>query len=179
MFISQAHAADAANGALAAPFWQDTTFLVAIAFVLLFVFFGKKMYVAITTALDDRTKHIQKQINEAAQLREQAQMLLASYEKKQHEAIKEAEGIIQAAKNEAERLAVEAAEQLDRNLKRSEQLAKDRIAQAEAQAVAEIKGLAVDIAMEAAKRVLTNEIDAAKSDQLIDKAIKNIAGKLH
>lgn len=104
---------------------------------------------------------------------------MASYEKKQHEALKEAEAIVSAAKDEAERLAKEAAEQLEHNLKRSEQLATDRIAQAEAQAVAEVKGQAVDLAMDAAKSLLESGTTDAKANALIDESIKSLDGKLH
>ncbi|MEG3618833.1 F0F1 ATP synthase subunit B [Magnetovibrio sp. PR-2] len=177
MLISQAHAAS--DAAHAVPFYADTTFLVSLAFVAFFVLFGKKLAAAATAGLDDRAQKIQDSIDEATTLREEAQELLASYEKKQHEALKEAEDIVTAAKDEAERLSKEAAEQLEASLTRSEQLAKDRIAQAEAQAIAEVKAVAVDLAMEATKTVLSKEISEAKADALVDEAIKNLDGKLH
>ncbi|OEJ67934.1 hypothetical protein BEN30_07735 [Magnetovibrio blakemorei] len=161
------------------PFYQDTTFFVAVAFVLFFVFFGKKLFAAMASSLDDRAQKIKDQIEEATRLREEAQELLASYEKKQHEALKEAANIVKAAKDEAERLSVEAAEQLDASLKRAERLAKDRIAQAEVQAIAEVRTLAINIAMEATQRVLEQDVSATKADALIDTAIKNMEGKLH
>lgn len=177
MLISQAHAATEAGQAI--PFYLDTTFLVAGAFVAFFVIFGKKLFGAINAGLDDRAQQIQDSIEEATRLREEAQELLASYEKKQHEALKEAESIVAAAKDEAQRLSVEAAEQLEASLKRSEQMAQERIAQAEAQAVAEVKTMAVDIAMDAAKRILASEVSDAKADAMVDDAIKNLDGKLH
>jgi len=177
MLISQAHAATEA--AHAVPWYLDTTFFVAVAFVAFFVIFGKKLFGAMNAGLDERAQKIQDQIEEATRLREAAQELLASYEKKQHEALKEAESIVTAAKDEAQRLSVEAAEQLEASLKRSEQLAKDRIAQAESQAIAEVRTLAVNIAMEATKRVLMSEVSDAKADVLVDAAIKNMDGKLH
>lgn len=161
------------------PFYQDTTFFVAVAFVLFFVLFGKKLFTAMASSLDDRAQKIKDQIEEATRLREEAQELLASYEKKQHEALKEAASIVKAAKDEAERLSVEAAEQLDASLKRAERLAKDRIAQAEVQAIAEVRTLAINIAMEATQRVLEQDVSATKADALIDTAIKNMEGKLH
>jgi len=181
MLISQAHAATDAAGhaAHAVPWYQDTTFFVAVAFVLFFVFFGKKLFGAMNASLDERSQKIQDQIEEATRLREEAQELLASYEKKQHEALKEAESIVKAAKDEAERLSVEAAEQLEASLKRSEQMAKDRIAQAETQAIAEVRTLAVNIAMEATKSILASDVSDAKASALIDDAIKTMDGKLH
>jgi F-type H+-transporting ATPase subunit b len=177
MLISQAHAATEAGHAV--PFYLDTTFLVAVAFVTFFVVFGKKLVTAINAGLDERAQKIQDQIEEATRLREEAQELLASYEKKQHEALKEAENIVAAAKDEAERLSIEAAAQLEASLKRSEQMAKDRIAQAEAQALTEVKTMAVNIAMDATKRVLESGVSDTKADALVDEAIKNLDGKLH
>ena len=177
MLISQAHAAtDAAH---AVPFWQDTTFLVAVAFVTFFVLLGKKLVGVGGGMLDDRAAKIKAELDEAAKLREEAQELLASFEKKQHEALKEAESIVHAAKEEAERLSAEAAEQLERSLKRSEQMAQDRIRQAEAQAIADVKAQAVDLAMVAAKSILEDEVSGKKADDLIDQAVKDLGDKLH
>ncbi|MCW8915032.1 MAG: F0F1 ATP synthase subunit B, partial [Magnetovibrio sp.] len=162
MLISQAHAAS--EGAQAVPFYLDTTFFVSVAFVLFFVFFGKKLITFANEGLDNRSQQIQDSIEEATRLREEAQDLLATYEKKQRDALKEAEDIVTAAKDEAKRLSVEAAEQLEASLKRSEQMAKDRIAQAEAQAITEVKTLAVDIAMAATKSILSSNITDAKAD---------------
>lgn len=182
MLISQAQAAEtAADAANAAPhaFYEDPTFFVSLAFVLFFVIFGKKLGGVIATMLDDRAQKISDDIEQATRLREEAQELLASYEKKQHEALKEAEAIVTAAKEEAERLATEAAAQLENSLKRSEQLAKDRISQAEAQAVAEVKAQAVNLAMDAAKRILESEVTGKTADGLVDASIKGLDGKLH
>ncbi|MBL4748767.1 MAG: F0F1 ATP synthase subunit B [Magnetovibrio sp.] len=193
MLISQAQAAEAvghvteaathAGAAVAghetAPFYEHPTFWVAIAFVLFFVLFGKKMGGVIGAMLDDRSASILNQIEEATRLREEAQDMLASFEKKQHDALKEAQSIVSAAKDEAQRLAADAAKQLDHNLKRSEQLASDRIAQAEAQAIAEVKSMAIDLAIDAAKRILTDDISAAKANALINESIKGFEGKLN
>ena len=176
---AEAAAAAAGHAAHAVPWYQDTTFFVAVAFVGFFVFFGKKLFGAINTSLDERSQKIQDQIEEATRLREEAQELLASYEKKQHEALKEAESIVEAAKDEAARLSVEAAEQLEASLKRSEQMAKDRIAQAETQAIAEVRTLAVNIAMEAAKSILASDVSDAKASALNDDAINNMDGQMH
>ena len=171
-------AADAGHGA-AHAFYQEPTFFVAAAFVLFFVFFGKKLATTIGGMLDDRAAKISDEIEQATRLREEAQELLASYEKKQHEALKEAKAIVSAAKDEAERLAAEAAQALEKSLKRSEQLALDRIRQAEAQALAQVKGQAVELAMDAAKRILETDTTGKKADALIEDAIKNLDGKLH
>ncbi len=180
MFIAEALAAshDAAQGAAAEPFYMEVEFFVGVAFVFFFVFFGKKIFKAIAIKLDERAQRIQEQIDEATRLREDAQELLASYEKKQHEALKDAQNIVVAAKEEAERLAVEAAQQLEHDLKRAEQLAQERIALAETQALAAVKARAVDVAMEATERALRTDLSEAKSNAILDDAIKTLDEKL-
>ncbi len=179
MFISQALAAETTATAVAHPFYTTTSFLVALAFVLFFVFFGKIIFRAIGAMLDDRSEKIKNEMDEAARLREDAQDMLADYERKQHEALKEAENIVTAAREEATRLASEAQVQLNESLKRAEQTAKDRIAQAEAQAIQEVRTTAVDVAMEATRQILESELSGAKADRLVNDAIENLKGKLH
>lgn len=177
MIISQAYAADAATHA--EPFYASTSFIVAVAFVLFFVFFGKKIIGALGAMLDERSDKIKSELDEAARLREEAQELLAEYERKQHEAISEAENIITAAREEADRLAIESADQLQASLKRSEQQAKDRIKQAEAQAIDEVRATAVDVAMQATRQILEKDLSGPKAKELIDGSIKELEDKLH
>ena len=178
MFISQALAAETAAGN-AEPFYASTSFIVTVAFILFFVFFGKKIFIAVGSMLDDRSDAIKSELDEATRLREEAQDMLADYERKQHEALAEAENIVAAARNEAERLGDEAAKQLESSLKRSEQMAKDRIAQAEAQALQEVRSVAVDVALEATAKILTKDVSGAKAKELINGSIGELGKKLN
>ena len=177
MFISQALAAETTTQA--APFYASTSFLVAGAFVLFFVFFGKKIFIAVGSMLDDRSDAIKFELDEAARLREEAQDMLADYERKQHEALAEAENIVAAARSEAERLGVEAAKQLEASLKRSEQMAKDRIAQAEATALQEVRAVAVDVALEATAKILEKDVSGVKAKDIINGSIGELGKKLN
>jgi F-type H+-transporting ATPase subunit b len=159
-------------------FYEHPTFWVAIAFFIFFAIFGKKLVIAIGAILDDRAQRISNEIETATRMREEAQELLASYEKKQHDALKEAQNIVEAAKDEAERLAAEAGVNLEKSLKRAEQLAIDRIHQAEIQALAQVKDQAVELAIDAARRILESDISDKKADALIDHATKDLE-KLH
>lgn len=180
MFISQALAAtdEAVQGAAAEPFYLTTEFFVGAAFVLFFVFFGKQLMAAVNVKLDERALRIKEQLDDAARLRDEAQELLASYEKKQHEALKDAQNIVQAAREEAQRLSVEAAQQLEHNLERAEQLAQERIALAETQALDAVKALAISVAMDTAERVLKTDLPVAKRNAIIDQSIRTLEDKL-
>lgn len=152
---------------------------VALAFIVFVVLVWKPTQKAILSVLDDRSARIRKELNEAEKLREQAQALLAQYETKYRDAMKEAETILAHARDEAQRLSQQAARDLETSLKRREELALQRIAQTEQQAAAEVRGAAVDVAVAAAERLLREKLDGAKADALIDQAIKELPAKLH
>ena len=152
---------------------------VAVAFVIFVVLVWKPAQKALLSGLDARAARIEKELSEAARLREEAQGLLAQYQRKHRDAMKEANAIITHAREEADRLAQQAARDLEVSLKRREELAMQRIAQAEQQATADVRAAAVDVAIAATERLLKDKLDGAKADALIDQAIKELPAKLH
>ena len=175
--ISAAYAAT--ETAAHAPFYASTSFWTAMAFVIFVAAFGKKIAVIVACMLDERAARIKSEIDEAIELREQAQTLLAEYQKKQRDAEAEAKAIIDHAREEAARIAREAEDALSAGLARREQLAEERIAQAEAKAIAEVRSQAVDVAIEATRGLLADKLSEPKADALVDNAIKDLSGKLH
>lgn len=158
---------------------SDPTFWVLVSFVIFVALVWKPGSKAVAQMLDDRAEKIRVDLEKAAKLREEAQALFAEYQKKQRDALKDAEAIIKAARDEAETLSKQAAADLEVSLKRREQLALQRIAQAEAQATADVRAAAIDLAMAATRKVLTDKLDAGRQDALIDAAIKELPGKLN
>jgi len=159
--------------------FQSAEFWVTVA-TLIFAFFAfRPAAKAVNAMLDDRTEKIRQELEEAQRLREDAQATLASYQRRQRDALKEAEDIIAHAREEAERLRLHAAADLDASMKRRETQAMDRIAQAEALALQEVKSLTVDIAVAAGGRLLAQNLDAKQSAKLIDAAIADLPRNLH
>lgn len=158
---------------------SGSTFWVFVAFIIFVALIVWKARGAVTSALDGRAEAIRAEIDEAQRLREEAQALLADYQRKQRDALSEAEGMLRAAEEEAGRLRARAEQDLADSLKRREQQALDRIAQAEAAAQAEVRNMAVDMAVSATRKLLEEKIDGAKASDLIDDAIKDLPGKLH
>ena len=159
--------------------FSDPEFWTSVAFVLLVVLIGKKIWTAATAGLDTRSARIGDELDEAQRLREEAQHLLAEYQRKQRDAAKEVEAIVAHAREEAGRLRVHAAEALEAVVARREQQASDRIAHAEAEALAEVRGAAVDLAVAAAAKLLAETLDAKASDALVDEAIVGLPERLH
>jgi F-type H+-transporting ATPase subunit b len=159
--------------------FENPEFWVAVAFVLVVILAFKPAARAITGTLDARAAKIRAQIEEARKLREDAQALLADYQKKQRDAMSEAEKIIAQARAEATRLKIDAEKDLENAITRRKQQALDRIAQTEAQAVAAVRNTAVEVAMAAAEKLITSSLDPAKKAALADKAISELPGRLN
>lgn len=160
-------------------FYATAEFWVGVGFVLFVVLIGRTAYRVMTVALDERAARIQKQIEDSEQLAQQAQAMLADAKKKQDEAAATASALVENARREAQRFSEHAAKELEAALARREQAATDRIAQAEAEALADVRRQAAEIALEASRQVIAGSLTAAKSDVLIDQAIAGLPKALH
>ncbi len=160
-------------------FLEDPKFWVAAG---LFIFLAVVIYLRVpgmvAKLLDDRSATIAKELAEARRLREEAQALHATYLRKAKDAEREAEEIVAQAKVEAERMQAETRQSLDALIARRSKMAEDKIAQAEASALAEVKAAAADAAVAAAGRILSGRIDAAKGAAIIDGSIREMRAKL-
>lgn len=160
-------------------FLQNEYLWISLAILTLFWLAWGPVKGAVLGGLDARAARIAKDLDEAAKLRAEAEKLLAEYQAKHREAMAQAESIVTAAKEEAARLAAKAEGDLAAALKRREELAMERIAQAEAQATSEVRAAAVDLAMAATTKLLGTRLDAARQDALIDGAIKAMPARLN
>ena len=157
----------------------DATFWATLA---LFVFIGLMLYLKvpkmIAGQLDNRIGKIEADLAEAERLRAEAKALLEDYQRKRQDAEKEAEGIVAAAREEAFRLTAEAGQSLETLIARRTKAVEDKIAQAEAQAVAEVRARSADLAV-AAARVLLQKQMTDKGDALIEQSIKDVGERLN
>jgi F-type H+-transporting ATPase subunit b len=158
----------------------EAEFWVAIAFVI-FVgvlgYFG--VHKLLLKGIDDRRDRIKAELDDARRLKTEAQALLAQYQRKQQEAEHEAQAIVASAKAEAERLAAEAAAKIEDFVARRTKMAESKIAQAEAQALADVRSAAADAAVAAAETILTRTVKDRVADDLIAKGIADLKGKLN
>ena len=149
----------------------------------LIVFIGIVIYMRVpgmlTKSLDERGAGIAKELDEARRLREEAQQVLSSYQRKQREAMKEAEDIVAQAKVEAEAMAKETRDNLKAQVERRTQMAEQKIAQAEVQAMNEVRAVAADVAIEAARRLIAEKVDTSRDAEIIEKSIADLTAKLH
>ena len=157
-----------------AEFWVAVAFVVFLAILVYY-----KVPTLIAKALDDRAEAIRKELDEARRLREEAQSLLADYQKKHRNVGQEAEAIVDLARREAEAFAHETRASLKDTLERRTKLAEDKIARAEAQAVDEVRASAIDVAVAAAEKILREKMAGSGGAALIDQSIRDLKGRLN
>lgn len=161
-------------------FLNNTDIVVAIGFL---IFVGILVYYGvpgmITSRLDARALKIRADLDEARALREEAQALLASYERKQREVKDLAEDIVTKAKAEAEKAAEVAKEDIRRSVARRLRTATDQIDAAEKAAIRQIRDRAVAVAVAAAGDVIRDTMGSGESDALVDAAIAEVGERLH
>ena len=151
---------------------------VGIAFVIFVALVLWKGMARITVGLDKRSKGISQLLDEAQNLREEAQAALAGYQRQQRDALAAAEEIIAHAKDEADRMKIDAEAALAATLKRREEQAVDRIAQAEAKAIQDVRDQAVDLVIAVTTKLIGDNMSADVQGRLIGDATGELAGKL-
>jgi F-type H+-transporting ATPase subunit b len=155
-------------------FWVLISFLLFMA-----VLIWKGVPGLIGKALDQRAAGIRAELDDARRLREEAQQLLADYQRKTREAEDEAKSIVETAKREAEMLASETRKALAEQVARRAKAAEEKIARAEAQAVSDVRAAAVDLAVKASESVLKAKLAGEGAASLTDAAIRDLKSKLN
>jgi F-type H+-transporting ATPase subunit b len=158
----------------------EAEFWVAVAFVIFIGVLGYfRVHELLLKSIDDRRERIKAEFDEARRLKAEAEALLATYRRKQQEAEHEAQAIVAGARTEAERLAAEAEAKIEEFVVRRTKMAKNKIAQAEAQALADVRSAAAEVAVAAAKTILTRTVKDKVADNLLAKGIEDFKGKLN
>jgi len=161
-------------------FELDAEFWVAVAFVAflgVLIYFG--VHEMMVKYIDQRRDRIRAELDEALRLKEEALALLAQYQRKQREAEQEAAGIIAGAAAEAERMMAEAKAKMEEFITRRSKMAETKIAQAEAQALADVRAAAAEAAVSAAGTILTQVVKGEIAERLIVKGIDDVRSGLN
>ncbi len=151
---------------------------VLIAFILFFVLVGKKLWSALTTNLDQRKKMIENELNEAKKLREEAQAELNASLKKQKEINKQVLDIINDAKSTAKQIEADALKKSDVLIKRKEEQAKQKINNAQIEALNNIKNISAELSVKSAKVYIQNELDSKIQKALYSESKEKLKEKL-
>ena len=130
-------------------------------------------------ALDQRQARIKRELGEARRLKQEAQALLADFERRGRDAEQEAEAIIASAKAEAERLAAEAKGKMEDFVARRTKMAEAKIAQVEAQALADVRSAAAEAAVAAAAKILSTAARGRVAESLLAKGIEDLKAKFN
>ena len=161
-------------------FLNTPEFWVAVSFVLFVVgvlYLGAHKKIA--TVLDARSEAIAKEIDEAKHLREEAEKVLADYRRKQGNAAKETQAIIDQASREAETLAAETSRSMKEQFERRMKLAEEKIGRAESDALRDVRAAAADAAVAAAQTVIADKLTPETADKLVKQGVDALKTKLN
>ena len=160
--------------------FQTAEFWVFISFLF---FMGLLAYMKVPAmigeALDNRAHGIRKELDEARRLRQEAQDLLADYQRKQRQAETEAKAIIDQAQREAEALKMESARALKEQIERRGRIAEEKIARAEQQAIADVRTAAIELASATAEQVLQQRAQGELGQSLVDQSIRDLKSRMN
>jgi F-type H+-transporting ATPase subunit b len=159
-------------------FFAEPRNWVVLAFFLFFILFGKRLWGALTGMLDTRAASVRAELDEAARLKSEAEVMLRDAEAARAKALTDARALIQGAAAEAARVAEATRAEAEASAKRREQMALDRIAAAQKQAVDEVRTAAAELATIAARQVIAEGLTHAASAALIDQAIAQLPAAL-
>ncbi|MBO0904275.1 F0F1 ATP synthase subunit B [Jiella sonneratiae] len=159
---------------------MDNTFWALIGLILFFVVvFYVKAPTMMTKNLDDRAARIRKEIEEARELKEEAKQQLAEFQRRRREAEQEAKDIVAAAKREAEAMLKDAKRRNEEYVERRTAMAEAKIAQAEKDAVAEVRTSAVNLAVEASAKIIADRNAGGRNGIFVDNSIAEVRKRLN
>ena len=160
--------------------FAEPEFWVAVAFfILMGVFAYLGVHRTVLTTLDHRRDRIKAELDDARRIKEEAAKVLEQYKARRASAEREAEEIIAGAKAEAERIASEAKTKMEDFVARRTKTAENKIALAEAQALADVRAAAADAAIAAASTILSQSVKGEVADDLLAKGIQDVRAKLN
>lgn len=159
-------------------FFADPRTWVGIAFIVFVAIFWRKAWTSLAALLDRRAEGIRAQLDEAARLRAEAEAMLKDAQARRETAQRDAQGMLDRARDEAARAAEQARADSETAMRRRERMASERIQAAEAAAVAEVRRVAAEVATQAATRVLAGGLGAETDTALVDRSIAGLPAAL-
>ncbi len=158
---------------------MDEKLWIAVAFALFIAMAWRPVARILTQALDKRSAAIEEELSEAVRLREEAQATLAAYQKKHREITEEAEEILRHAREEARQMQSQAQEDVKQAVEQRIAQADEKISREEQKAIQDVQKQVVDVAIEAARSVISENLQSEADEKLIKLAVKDIHRVVH
>ena len=152
--------------------------LEVIALVILIALIARPLSRVIVRALDGHAARVRAELDAAKRLREEAQSLLANYQRQLVSGEDQGRTIVEHAQRETERQIERQRAELEASLKRRTEQVMARISQEEARALQELRAYAARLAIRTTERLLRERVDGAHAQALLDGAIEQIGRKL-
>jgi F-type H+-transporting ATPase subunit b len=148
-------------------------FWVFIAFVLFLGAVGKRAFVFLTQSLDEYSRTVARQLEEAQRLHDEALSLLNSYKKKHEEAIEQAAKIVSYAEAEALEFKKSSEEEFEKFMANKEKALAERLVIEKEEAKSKLRQQAVDEAFTIVEKFLSKELKEKK--KLTEASLKEVS----
>ena len=155
-------------------FYLGAEFWVAVAFVLTILLLSRPIYKAIRAMTTQRIEYIRRRLENAEQLQNDAENLLASYERKFRHVNQEAADILKKSQNEIDYLRNASLSRMEQEMKDKEKETADKLIEAKHKASQEIASLASNLSLKAVRKIIQNKLRDNDISLLIDKSIHNL-----
>jgi len=167
--------APAAFAAAGEPWYLNTTYWATGVLIIFLLFVGRLgAFGAVGKMLDSRANEIQRELDQAQKLREEASAMLKEAEKRQQDAADQADAIVRQAEADAKALMAQAEKDLTDMVARREAQVEARIARAEEEATRAVKQIAADAATRAAADIVRASADKSGGSETFKTALGQI-----
>jgi F-type H+-transporting ATPase subunit b len=153
----------------------DATFWVAISFVIFcLIIIYKKIPQAINNLLDNKINEIKSEIDNAKNLKNESEQLLAKYKKRIEEARTEAGVIINSEKKETEIFIKESENKFEQLIINKKKSLEQKLDQMRIKAIKDIQNISNKIALETVKKIISNSANDEKMKVVNQKNLEKI-----
>ena len=168
----ESHGADLGHGH--EVFYLSAEFWVAMAFVLTVLLLARPIYKAVNGMITKRIEYISRRLANAAEIKDDAEKLLASYERKFRNIDKEVEAIIKKSQNEIDYIRKASLSKLEQDMAQKERDVAEKLQGAKDKATQEIANTASSLSIKAVRKIIENKLQAKDISKLIDSSIKKL-----
>lgn len=153
------------------------SFWVAVSFIVFILLIIKPVGKIIVKMLDERSEKIKEELGQAIKLKEEAQMLLASYQRKQLETEDEARRIVENAEAEVKRATEAAKADLEASLNRRIEMSMRKVSGYESTVIHQVRNQAVEAAVAAVHALISDHMNDTIETKMVDKVVNEIGAK--
>ncbi|MEG3638181.1 F0F1 ATP synthase subunit B [Magnetococcus sp. PR-3] len=154
--------------------FSSQIFWTIVSFVALLVLLKKFVVPAISDVLEARATRIEEELKAAENERKEAAALLVEQQAEVKAEREKIAQMLESARKEADAQREQATAELEAELAKQKSLATQEIESARRQAMSEVRGVVVEVALAVSEKLITKSVDKTEANKLADEAIRQL-----